>query len=224
MRFAAVIAVGDDEWAGAAAADLAARADIPLLACDAVDTAELAGDAGQLVVIGTHRGGRRRGPLHDAAAEDVLQRARSPVLVVGPQGGPPSPRATVLLPVDATADVDATIAAAERWAGTFGAARTEVIGLTAPDPWPDDDGPPSDDRPTAVAVALRGHSLAATVRRMSTPDPAATLADLAATSDRGLLIVAATRWPDDRSHWYGTVRDLIRRAAGPVVVVPTDGR
>jgi hypothetical protein len=50
---------------------------------------------------------------------------------------------------------------------------------------------------------------------------AATIAAAARIGD-AILVVATPRWASSTTHWYSTVRRLIRHAAYPVLVVPSD--
>ena len=73
------------------------------------------------------------------------------------------------------------------------------------------------------AVAnLADLGIVAAVRRLVTTDAAASLIEVAGTSESAILVVAAPRSPGRVTHWFATARRLIRYAPCPVLVVPSD--
>ncbi len=245
-RFVTVVAVRDGRHvddASRVAARMAAAGDVPLTIFDAARTPEafgvpdgthriamsadrlgsavaaaVAGRDGVLVVVDAYGGGPPADALFDRDAEQLL-RGRQPVLVIGPQAARPAWPWRLIVPIDGSPECGATPPVVIRWRNTFGATPVTVVALDAPDPWPRDGTEPvSDPARTTVALLARATIDAALVRRMA-PDPVTGVLG-ALDGDRSAVLVVPAPASARMSHWWSTVRRLVRHAPCPVLAVP----
>ncbi len=250
QRFRAVVAVADARRAGRAAElahQLAAAGNVPLTILDSGRDGErspprsdvplangdvgrhvvdqVAGREGAIVVIEAFGGGAPGDRLFDADAEEVLTRLRRPVLVLGPNALVPAAAPTPVMALDGAATPEVAVNAVARWWATFRGPAPLVVALDPPDPWPDD-GTAAVEDPARRAVAdLARRGVEATLVRRVALEPAAAVVEAledAGLVDQAVVVVATSRWPGGPSHWYSTARRLIRGAACPVLVVPSD--
>jgi nucleotide-binding universal stress UspA family protein len=187
-------------------------------------TDHVSGRQGALLVMATTGrsalGEHRLGPITEA----VLQAVRQPVLILGPnaaeRGAPPT-RPTVV--VDASESKDTLIAPIESWVHTFSSKATLVVEVIPPTSWPSGDDEPV-GHIAGYVERLRDIGLCASGQVLRTDDVVTALVALTHEVADPVLIMASPRWEGDPSHWFATVRRVIRHTTVPVLVVPTDLR
>ena len=173
----------------------------------------LAGHEGSLILRGTYVGGHDGGPLLDRVAETIMRHLAQPLLLLGPRQVNPR-RDDQLSPItvrDGVSELASLVSATERWTETFTNIHAQLVDVLPPDPWPATDVDDLDRR-----VARRGTD----ITELRTLDPGAAI--LAHLGDRhdAVVVVSSPRWPSTPSHWWATVRRLVRHLPCPVLVVP----
>ena len=96
----------------------------------------------------------------------------------------------------------------------------EVIPPTS---WPSDDDTPVGHIDDFVERLAR-HGVEATGQALRATDAATALVEQTTRLTDPLLVMASPRWEGDQTHWFVTVRQVVARATGPVLVVPSDRR
>jgi nucleotide-binding universal stress UspA family protein len=184
-------------------------------------TAEhLAGRTGLLVVTAATTWASLGPYLLDAAAEQVLERATVPVLVLGPNCAPGlTVPTTAIAAVDGSEVADAAMPVVEAWVRTFAGSAARVVEVL-----PSASVPACDAgrhvRRYVHRLAQRGVAASGQVLRGG--QPASLLVAYAVEIDGAMLVVPSPRWAGEPSHWFSTTRRIIHLSTRPVLVVPAD--
>lgn len=177
---------------------------------------------GALLVMATTARGAPGEHRLGAITEAVLGAVRQPVLILGPNAVERvATRGLPVAVVDGSAIGDVLIRPIEAWAQTFSVERAIVLEVIPPTSWPSADDPPV-GHVRAHVERLARHGVEATGQVLRAEDAAPALIDYAARPGDPLLVMASPRWEGDPTHWFVTVRRVISRTTGPVLVVPTD--
>jgi nucleotide-binding universal stress UspA family protein len=179
------------------------------------------GRDGALLVIDVLAGGVSGDELFEPDVEQILQRSRQPMLVLGPGAGELDlPVRTLVVPGDGAGLLAATVPVVRSWIATLGTADVVLVALDAVDPWPAGGDPPPEDDADRAARTLADEGVPARIVRPPTSDPAATIRAVCHGAATPMIVVGSPRWSTGVTHWPSTVRRLIRTAACPVLVVP----
>jgi nucleotide-binding universal stress UspA family protein len=170
-----------------------------------------------LIVMATDARAPWTSPIVGSVTHDVPRRTNRPVLLVGPRV--PwwwTPRETTLLACVAWEDAARAIAPITSWQETFAAPRP-VLAEVVSDV---DQATPARRHLTDVADLLAAQGVHPDAEVLHGDDP---VVALEAAADRllgAVYVATSARYTDGRLHWHSTTRDLVRRAARPVLVVP----
>jgi hypothetical protein len=154
----------------------------------------------------------------DDTTKAVLGAARGPVLLVGPNCGPPTGIDRLVVPVDAHGLPVAVVDAVEAWLATFPTCNVDVVELTPI-------APPAGTRHARLddAVArFEAPDVPVTATTLLTYEPDRALIAHAAATEGAVLVVASPRLAGVASHWYATTRRLVHHSCRPVLVVADD--
>ncbi len=116
---------------------------------------------------------------------------------------------------------DVALPVLEAWTRAFGGNVAEVVEVVPPDGWPSWDAVSPGHHDGYIAqLGQRGIDARSVVLRAQ--DPARAIVDDCETTRADSLVMTCPRWEGDLSHWFVTVRRVIRMAPVPVLVVPAD--
>ena len=185
-----------------------------------------ADDPATLLCLASHDHLPAAAAIRDSVGSKLIEHARRPLLVVGPDADESRSGPDVVVAVDGRDDPDPLLAVGTAWADTFHAPLRVVTvyepvlpDIRDPEHFTRTHGPSSDpDRYLQdVTRGLDGHD----VELVAIPDPVSVADGLAEhlESRPALLVVAGGR--RGKLHpWPGVVRELVRCIHEPVLVVP----
>lgn len=177
---------------------------------------------GSLLAIATTARGAPWEARMGTVTEEVLRGARQPVLVIGPvvAGTTTSARRTIVT-VDAAGMADVAVPVVEAWMRAFGGKVAEAVEVVPPDGWPPWDAV-TPARHDGYVAQLGRRQIDACSVVLRAQDPAQAIVDHCELARADSLVMTCPRWEGDPSHWFVTVRRVIRTAPVPVLVVPSD--
>ena len=179
---------------------------------------------GALLVMATTARGALGEHRLGAVTEHVVRAVDQPVLILGPNAvGRPVTRPRPVAVVDGSEIDQVLIEPIEAWTRTFGTGRATVLEVIPPTSWPSDDDTPVGHIDDFVERLAR-HGVEATGQVLRATDAATALVEQTTRLSDPLLVMASPRWEGDQTHWFVTVRQVVARATGPVLVVPSDRR
>ena len=150
----------------------------------------------------------------------MLGHVRQPVLVVGPHAEPSV--GSLLVAVDESGIGDAAISVVESWVQSFPGGETRLVAVVPPCTWPAGEEQFQSEILDGYVQQLTDRGIDVTLDVIRERDPVQALLTHAASSRRHDPGGDEPRFRDGLSHWYDTVRTLVRFATGPVLVVPED--
>ena len=173
----------------------------------------------QLVIAATTYGAWGENDV-DSTTEHVLGHVRQPVLVVGPHAEPSV--GNLLVAVDESGIGDAAIPVVESWVQSFPGGETRLVAVVPPCTWPAGEEQFQSEILDKYVRQLTDRGIDVTLDVLRERDPVQALLTRAASIGDTILVATSPRFRDGLSHWYDTVRTLVRFATGPVLVVPED--
>jgi len=180
----------------------------------------VAGRAGALLVTSATTWGSLGPYMLDATAEQILEHAAVPVLVLGPNVAPAPMLATTAIAVADASDVaDCAMPVVEAWLRTFPGTAARVVEVLPAASIPACDTSRHVGR-YVDRLAERGVAALGEVVRGDQPAPV--LVGYAAGIGSAVLVVPTPRWAAESSHWFSTTRRIIHLSTQPVLVVPAD--
>ena len=181
----------------------------------------VANRAGVLVVTAATTWGSLGPYMLDAMAEQLLERASAPVLVLGPNFAPSRTLAvtTVIAVVDGSDVADSSMPVVEAWVRTFPGAVVRVVEVLPVAPIPACD---TDRHVQRYVNQLAEHGIAASGDVLRGGQPASMLVTHADEVSGALLVVPSPRWSGEPSHWFSTTRRIVHSSTQPVLVVAPD--